>query len=116
MDQELTVLKKNPAVETIIQFGSSLKRKDFRDIDICIITTKTLDFQEKLTLRSNLPEKYDLSFYDELPLRLKKVVLTEGKILFTRNYLRFLREIPYLEREYPRYALFLEEHYQQKMA
>ncbi len=106
-------LSQNKAVESIIQFGSSLKSKERRDIDICILGKLT--FAQKLALRSKLPAKYDLSFYDELPLHLKWIVLTTGKILFTINNLKILRELHYLERDYPRYAQFLEEHYQNKV-
>ena len=116
MDQSLQLLTKKKEIESIIQFGSSLQRKDYRDIDICIFTTKPLSLKAKLALQRNLPEKYDLSFYDDLPLNLKKRVLSEGKILFTREYYKILKELQYVDLEYPRYATFLEEYHEQRMA
>ncbi|MBI2666019.1 nucleotidyltransferase domain-containing protein [Candidatus Woesearchaeota archaeon] len=112
---KLESLTKNKQVESIIQFGSSLHKKTFRDIDLCLFTTKKLTLKEKLRMQRNLPEKYDLSFYEDLPLNLKKAVISEGKIIFTKNYYRVLKEIPYLEREYPRYAAFLKEYHQKRM-
>ncbi len=112
----LKQLELNPLVETIIQFGSSLKKKDFKDIDLCIFTTKNISFQEKLSLTRDFPEKYDFSFYEDLPLNLKKVVLSEGKLLFTRDYLKLLRRLHYVDLEYPRFRSFLEEYHQKRMA
>ncbi|MBS3123130.1 hypothetical protein J4437_00685 [Candidatus Woesearchaeota archaeon] len=112
----IDALKKNKNVESVIHFGSSLKSKLYRDIDLCIITVKKISFKEKLKLLRNLPVKYDISFYDDLPLNVKQSVISEGKIIFTRNYYRILQEIAYLEREYPRYARFLEDYHQTTMA
>lgn len=108
-------LKKNKSVESIIQFGSSVKKKTFRDIDLCIFTSKKLNFKEKLKLMRDLPEKYDVSFYDDLPINLKKVVLSEGRILFTKSYLNVLRRLAYVDLEYPRYASFLKDYHSKRM-
>ncbi len=108
------LLKKNKKVESILQFGSSLTGNKFRDIDLCIFTVKPLSLKEKLKIQRDLPEKYDLSFYDDLPLNLKKEVLN-GKILFTKDYYRLLKEIPYLEREYPHYKRFLDIYHECRM-
>jgi hypothetical protein len=115
MEVDIGSLKKNKSVESIIQFGSSIKKKTFRDIDLCIFTFKKLGFKEKLKLMRDLPEKYDISFYSDLPLNLKKVVLSEGKILFTRNYLNVLRRLAYVDLEYPRYASFLKDYHSRRM-
>ncbi len=112
----LKKLELNPLVETIIQFGSSLKKKHFRDIDLCIFTAKKITLKEKLRLVRDFPQKYDFSFYDDLPLNLKKVVLSEGKVLFTRNYLMLLKRLHYVDLEYPRFRSFLEEYHQKRMA
>ena len=102
-------------MESIVQFGSSLEKKDFRDIDLCIFTSKRLSLKEKLKLIRDLPEKYDVSFYDDLPLNLKKEVLSKGKILFTKNYYRVLKKIVFVDREYPRYKAFLDDYHKKRM-
>ncbi len=116
LPEVVTELKKNKAVETIIQFGSSLERTDYRDIDLCIFTTRDLSFQEKLVIRRDIPEKYDLTFYDDLPTHIKKEVLSQGKILFTKDYYKVLKELQYIDLEYPPYLAFLEEYHQARIA
>ena len=109
-------LQKHKIVESILLFGSSLHKKLPRDVDICIVTSQKIKFNEKLRLLRDLPEVYDVSFYDDLPLHLQKIVLSEGKILFTRNYYALLKLMQYIELEYPRYAAFLQEYNAQRMA
>jgi len=109
-------LKKDKAVESIVQFGSSLNKKEFNDIDICIFTKSPLSLQRKLTLLRGLPELYDVSFYDDLPLHLKREVLVKGKILYTKNYYNLLKMLQYIEDEYPRYQLFLKDFHERRMA
>lgn len=107
----ITKLKQNRFVESIMQFGSSLKKKDYRDIDLCIFTTKPLSLKKKLVLLRDIPEIYDISFYEELPLHIKKEVLSKGKILFTKDYYKILQQIQYVDLEYPRYKEFLEDYH-----
>ncbi len=114
--QIVKYLKKIPYVETVIQFGSSLERADFRDIDLCLITTRQISMREEINLRKDIPEKYDLNFYQDLPLHIKKQVLTTGKILFTRNYYHLLKQIQYVDFEYPRYKMFLEDYHRDMIA
>ncbi len=109
-------LQKITYVETILQFGSSLEREDFRDIDICIITTRPLSMKEEMAIRKEVPDKYDLNFYDDLPLHIKKQVLTTGKVLFSKDYYNLLKRIQYVDFEYPRYKAFLEEYHQDMIA
>lgn len=116
MEKPLQILSRNKLVESIIQFGSSLHSKKPRDIDLCLFTTKPLALKERLKLQRHLPEKYDINYYDTLPLNIKKRVLSEGKILFTRDYYHVLKQLQYVDLEYPRYAQFLEEYHKQRMA
>ncbi len=108
-------LKKNKAVESIIQFGSSLEKKDCRDIDLCLFTTKPLALREQLAMVRDIREIFDISFYDDLPIHIKKEVL-KGKILFTRNYYHILKQVQYVDLEYPRYETFLDEYHREMMA
>ena len=112
----LSILKKNKEVESIVQFGSSLKSKRYRDIDICVFTSRKFTLKEKLALYRDLPEKYDISFYDDLPMNLRKAVTSEGKILFTKDYYIFLKELQYVDLEYPKYAAFLKQYTKNRLA
>lgn len=116
INQVVENLQKNKAVESIMQFGSSLNRKNFRDIDLCIFTVRKISLKKRLEMIRELSGKYDISFYDDLPLNLRREVLVKGKILFTKDYYKLLKEMQYLEREYPRFAAFLEEYHQKRMA
>lgn len=109
-------LRKISYVETVIQFGSSLEREDFRDIDICLITTKSLSMKEELGLRKKIPDEYDINFYDDLPLHIKKQILTTGKVLFTKDDYNLLKRIQYVDFEYPKYKAFLEEYHHEMVA
>ncbi len=109
------ILKKNKAVESIIQFGSSLERKDFHDVDLCIFTSRHPSLKGQLALLRGIPEQYDISFYENLPLHIKREVL-RGKIVFTRDYYKILKEVQRVDLEFPRYERFLEEYHQEAMA
>src|SRR3989344_5785886 len=111
LNQVVENLQKNKAVESIMQFGSSLTKKDFRDVDLCIFTTRRISLKEKLRVIRELPEKFDISFYDDLSLNLKHEVMSKGKVLYSRNYYKLLKEGQYVEREYHRLAVFLEDYH-----
>lgn len=109
-------LKKKKEVESIIQFGSSLDKKDYRDLDLCLFTIVPLSLKERLALLRGIPKEYDISFYEDLPLHLKREVLSTGRILFTTDYYKILQLMQYVDLEYPRYKAFLEEYHQARMA
>lgn len=105
-------LKKFDEIESIILFGSQLKKnKKESDIDICIITSKLLNLQKKLKIISLLPEKYDISFYEDLPVHIRKEALSKGKILFTKNYYRILEFMKINDLEYITYKEFLNDYH-----
>ena len=116
MIKKLEALQQNDLVESVIQFGSSVNKKQFRDIDLCIFTTKKLPLKKKLALTRHLPELYDISFYEDLPINLKKAVLSEGRIIFTKDYLKVLKRMSYIDLEYPRFRSFLINYHQKKVA
>ncbi len=112
---KLNNLKKITSVETVMAFGSSLTKKNPRDVDICIFTTKRIGLKEKLNILSLFPLHYDVNFFDDLPLNLKKRVLSEGKILFTKNYYRVLELMKIVDYEYPRFRSFVDDYHIKKM-
>jgi hypothetical protein len=113
MQTIIAKLNKNKLVESIIQFGSSLDKKDYRDIDLCLFTVTPLSLKEKLMLLRDIPKMYDISFYEDLPLHIKREVLAKGKVLFTKNYYRILQQVQYVDLEYPRYKEFLEDYHRE---
>ena len=104
-------LEKSKLVESIIQFGSSLNKKDFKDVDLCVFTKKKLSLKEKLSLQRNLPENYDVNFYDDLPVNLKKEVMSKGKVIFTNNYFQLLKKMHYLDLDSLRFKNFLRDYH-----
>ncbi|MEK6938330.1 MAG: hypothetical protein AABX04_04770 [Nanoarchaeota archaeon] len=107
-------LKKYSFVEAVIQFGSSLTRKDYRDIDICVFTSKKISLKQKLTVVNTLPEKLDVSFYDDLPLNVKQEVF-RGKILFCKDRLKLLQEQQRVNDEMVSYSCFLNNYHRERM-
>jgi len=110
------LLQKSKKVETIVQFGSSVLTKKYRDIDLCIFTVKPLSLQEKLVLMRGLPELFDVCFFEDLPLHIKQRVCSGGKVLFTRDYYHFLTQMRIVELEYPHYGRFLQDYAQKRFA
>ncbi len=77
-------LSKNKKVYSIFLFGSYLKNfGNLSDIDICIIGK--LNENEKKKILRDSPEKFDISFFEELPIFIKVRVFKDGKELFVRN-------------------------------
>lgn len=112
----LKSLTKHAVVETVMQFGSSIEQKKFNDVDLCIFTTKDLSLKQRLKIVHNIPALFDVCFFEDLPLHIKHEVLTKGKILYTKNYYKLLKQIQYVDLEYPRYKEFLEGYHKEMVA
>ncbi len=113
INEAVKKLKKNDFIHSIILFGSKISGKPIRrdDIDLCIIfdSQKMPSNKELVKILGLLGEKFDLSFFHLLPINVRKKVLEEGKILFTRNKLYVFELIKETDFEYPKYKNFLEE-------
>ncbi len=83
--KELTAkLSKNNSILAIYLFGSYPENfRPMSDIDICVIGQLN-KIQKKKILR-DFSEKFDISFFDELPITIKIKVFSEGKELFSRD-------------------------------
>ncbi len=72
----------------IVVYGSVSKNKQtpLSDIDVCISLSLLIKERTKLRLKllSNLPEKFDLQIFEDLPIYLKKEVL-QGELLYCKN-------------------------------
>jgi len=81
-------LSKNRKILSVYLFGSAVngKLRRMSDIDICIIGK--LNGSEKRKILRESSEKFDISFFDELPITIKFRVFRDGKELFVRDELR----------------------------
>lgn len=77
-------LSKNKSILAIYLFGSYLGNfSPMSDIDICVIG-KLNKAQKKKILR-DFSEKFDISFFDELPITIKIKIFSEGRELFSQD-------------------------------
>lgn len=87
--KEATVsqLKKMPEVEAVYLFGSYAtgKEKPISDIDICVITEKSIQNSKKLEIMSYAGRTVEISLFHDLPISLKAKIFKEGLPLFQRN-------------------------------
>ena len=74
----------------LVIFGSSVKSTEHRDIDICLFSyperLQKDTFIKKKNEYKTFMNKYDLSFFDDLPLYIKARVVKEGKIIIDKDY------------------------------
>jgi len=90
----ISELKKNKRIKAIYLFGSYAKgtQNPLSDIDICVITQKKINENEKIKILSMSSEKIDISFFWDLPIPIRYAVFKEGKLLFVSDKL-FLHRI-----------------------
>jgi len=87
----------------VILYGSQSKGKEtpLSDVDICI--SLSLPASQKLKTRikilGKLSEKYDVHFFEDLPLYVKKRVLA-GKILYVKDQKKLVNEALEVIRDY----------------
>lgn len=112
----ITEAQEDNRILAVIIFGSSLKSKYYRDIDLCLFAYPMenksdysdifLDYQDKYT------EPFDISVFQTLPLYIKSNVLKEGQILLDKDYDQlfelYLDTIKDYDLFEPHYRSFLE--------
>lgn len=81
----LNKLKKVKEIKAAYLFGSHATGKinPLSDIDICIIGK--LNEEQKYGVMRDFPEKFDISFFGELPIYIKFKVFKDGKALFVKD-------------------------------
>ena len=91
-------IKKQKKIIAVLLFGSYARGEPNRDIDICLVLDKkypNLDMTNiKIKNSIELPSKYDISIFQQLPLYIRKRVLEDCKVLFCKNE-NLLYEIAY---------------------
>lgn len=85
LKQIVKELESVKSIEAIYLFGSVATGKANlnSDIDVCIIGNLTES--EKNSAWRKFDEKYDVSFFEELPIWIKIRVFKDGKALFVRD-------------------------------
>lgn len=91
-------LKKQRKIIAVLLFGSYVRNEPHRDIDICLVLDKTYPSirmsNKKIEYSAELPFKFDVSVFQQLPLYIRKRILENCKILFCKDEDR-LYEIAY---------------------
>jgi len=89
MDIEINKLVKASSkikgVNAVVLFGSQATGKNNKNSDIDLCFFGKLKDKDKLSIQRIFPEKYDISFFNELPIWIKTRVFKEGKVLFLKD-------------------------------
>lgn len=113
------LIKSHKRVHSIIMFGSSARGESTEesDIDICIIEDPDFEFElsEKLKIMRNIPEKFDISFFHDLPLNIRQRVLQEGEILYTKDDYYLFTLIKEIDFEMVKYRRMMDEYHREAM-
>ncbi|CAD6493026.1 MAG: hypothetical protein LAKADJCE_00420 [Candidatus Argoarchaeum ethanivorans] len=99
----IELIKTFTFVDSVLLFGSRVKGKYWRDIDICIVPLRELGLKERLTLESIMPSGVDISIFFELPLHIRKKIFEEGKVLYSKDMYRLLTIEKETDLEYSKY-------------
>ena len=82
--------KRDKEVIAVLIFGSSLKNKYYKDIDICLVLNKKHSnlkiYEKRLNLLKELPDNFDIQIFQQLPIYIKIEILKEMKILLCKDY------------------------------
>lgn len=105
-------LQAHDAVLGLILFGSVARgcARPFSDVDLAIVTEKTIPDAVRMDLLSYGSETIDVSIFADLPLPIRFRVIRDGKILFVKDPLTLHRMKTATVREYLDYEPFLRRH------
>ncbi len=108
IEEIVELLRNFDFVHSILLFGSTVKGKSGRDIDICIIPSRELSLRERLSIDSALPPGIDISMYFDLPVHIRKRISKEGKVLYTKDMYHLLTLCKETDLEYSGYRRYRE--------
>lgn len=85
-----TKIMKEKEVIAVILFGSYAKNKEYaNDIDLCIMFDKNYGnitmTKKRLAYSTYTPNKFDIQIFQLLPLYIRKRILKEGKLLYSKD-------------------------------
>jgi predicted nucleotidyltransferase len=96
----------------LIRYGSSVKKPNYKDIDLCIVSQKNIPVEKRFQYKVFLPEKFDIHFFHELPLYIQHEVLNDAIYEYIKDYDNLFDICVESIRRYslfkPHYKLYLE--------
>ena len=99
-------------VSAIFLFGSQSNGKSREDSDIDIaVLTKNISRKKELDIIGHGDEKIDISIFSNLPLIIQFRVLSEGKLLFSKNQKDIHNTKIRVFRDYLDYSVFINNFY-----
>ena len=101
--QKLKLLGLLKNTEFIFLFGSVASKKNtpLSDIDLCVSLSLPPKerLQARIKLLGQLPDKYDLQIFEDLPIYVQKEVLS-GKLLYFKNHAKVVERALEIIQEY----------------
>ena len=90
IENDFAFIKNHPEIIALILFGSyaSGQETSRSDIDICLVVPNKNLYEIHKFISKNLNierEKYDIRFFEELPLYIKADIIENGVIIFTED-------------------------------
>lgn len=88
--QKIRSLDKDDKIEFIVLFGSYLTKNynSFSDIDMAIFYDDSKDerFKFRVKVSGELPNKYDIQIFQDLPLFIRDEIIKKGKIIYKKSF------------------------------
>jgi predicted nucleotidyltransferase len=88
LEQIVENAKQDEDVLAIFLFGSFVKERKFRDVDVCLVLSKKLSniemSRKRLEYLAKFPE-FDIQIFQQLPIFIRIRILKEGKCLCCKN-------------------------------
>lgn len=87
----IEIAKKDKRIIAIALFGSYITNRRYaRDIDVCLILDKTYNYKEVSIILSPYfkeinTDVFDINIFNQLPIYIRKKILKESKIIYTRK-------------------------------
>ncbi len=111
--KKLLDLDAKKKIKFMVLFGSYAagKQTSLSDIDIAVYYDGDLEerFRFRLSALSSLPDKVDLQVFQDLPIAVRKEILS-GKVLFSRNYDFTFNVFVDTIKEYDLFEKYLDEY------
>lgn len=110
LENIISDLKQDNTILAAIIYGSALESRNYRDIDLAIVTRRDTS-SKSLKYLLRFPEKFDAHFLKDMPIIIAKEAI-KGEILFNKEYSElfdlFIEIIREWESFRPYYKIYLE--------
>ncbi|NHI95002.1 MAG: nucleotidyltransferase domain-containing protein [Candidatus Lokiarchaeota archaeon] len=90
IEEDFSFIKDHPDIIALILFGSHVSNQNNirSDIDICLVVPNKNLYEIYKYVMQNLKsnqDKYDIRFFEELPLYIQGEIIEDGKIIFCKD-------------------------------